>query len=71
VRLFRVGLLVTLIAAALIGVLWVTDVIPQGELDSVAGKAFGVIAIVFLAAFVWRVVRGRASVYDHTDQPVP
>jgi hypothetical protein len=70
-RLFRVGLLVTLIAAALVGVLWVTDIIPKGELGSVAGKTFGVIAIAFVAAFVWRVLRGRASVYDHTDQPVP
>jgi len=71
VRIIRVGLLVALIAAAVIGVLWVTEVVPASEIGGVAAKTFGSIAIIFAAAFAWRAVRGRTSVLDETDQPVP
>ena len=70
-RQIRVALLCALIAAALIGVLWMTNAITSSQLASVAGMTFGSIAILFGAAFLWRVLRGRASVIDHTDQPVP
>jgi len=70
-RVIRAAILCALIAAALIGVLWVTDAITTSQLASVAGMTFGSIAILFGAAFLWRMIRGKTSVIDHTDQPVP
>jgi ABC-type nickel/cobalt efflux system permease component RcnA len=70
-RLLRVALLCAIIAAALIGVLWMTDAITADQMARVAGMTFGSIVILFGAAFLWRIVRGRSSVIDHTDQPVP
>ncbi|MGH7680055.1 MAG: hypothetical protein ACRENU_16420 [Gemmatimonadaceae bacterium] len=70
-RLVKLAVLTTILAAAIIGVLWITDVIPRAELGAVLWKTYGVLGIIFGTAFVWRGIQGRTSVPDHTDQRVP
>jgi type IV secretory pathway VirB2 component (pilin) len=70
-RLVKVVVLTTLLAVVVIGVLWVTGVLPRAELASVAAKTFGALGIIFAAAFVWKGIQGRTNVPDHTDQRVP
>ena len=67
----KLGLLVSLIAAASLAILWILGVIPRSEVGDVALKTFGVIAVIVVTAGIWRGVRGRADVVDKTDQPVP
>lgn len=70
-RILKVGVLCMLAAAAILGVLVMTEVVPTTQLGSVASMTFGSIAILFGAAVAWRAVRGRTDIPDHTDQPVP
>jgi multisubunit Na+/H+ antiporter MnhG subunit len=70
-RLVKVVVLTSLLALAVIGVLWVTDILPRADLGPVLGKTFGVLGIIFGVAFVWRGIQGRSNVPDHTDQRVP
>jgi hypothetical protein len=70
-RLVKVLILSSILAVAVIGILWMTDVIPPGQFGSVAAKTFGVLGIIFGAAFVWRAVAGRTNIPDRTDQRVP
>lgn len=67
----KIGLLVSLIAAAALAILWILELIPRAELGNIALKTFGVIAVVLAVAAIWRSVRGRADAPDKTDQPVP
>lgn len=70
-RLVKLTILTSVLAAAVIGILYVTDVIPPGQFGSVAAKTFGVLGIIFGAAFVWRAVQGRTNIPDRTDERVP
>ena len=70
-KLVRLLILSSVLAAAVIAILYVTDVIPPGQFGSVAAKTFGVLGILFGAAFVWRAVHGRTNIPDRTDQRVP
>ena len=67
----KLGLLVSLIAAASIAILWILEVIPRSALGDISLKTLGVIAVLLAASVIWRSVRGRADVADKTDQPVP
>jgi hypothetical protein len=70
-KLARVLILSSVLAAAVIGILRVTDVIAPGQLGNVFSKTYMVIGIIFGAAFVWRGVQGRTNIPDRTDQRVP
>ena len=67
----KLGLLVSLIAAASLAILWILEVIPRSKLGDISLKAFGVIAVLLVASVIWRSLRGRADVADKSDQPVP
>jgi len=67
----KLGLLVSLIAAAALAILWILEIVPRAQLGGIALKTFGVIVVLLAAGAIWRTVRGRADVPDKTDQPVP
>ncbi|HEY9230471.1 MAG TPA: hypothetical protein VIP11_27715 [Gemmatimonadaceae bacterium] len=67
----KLGLLVSIIAAAALAILWILDVIPRSEVGDIALKTLGVIAVIMVSAAIWRGVRGRADAPDRSDQPVP
>ena len=67
----KLGLLVSLVAAASIAILWILGVLPSSAIGNVSLKTLGVIAVLLAASVIWRLVRGRADVADKSDQPVP
>ena len=70
-KLLKVAALCTILASALISLLWVADIIPSARGAEVTIKTFASLAIIFAAAFSWKLVRGRAHVPDRHDQRVP
>jgi hypothetical protein len=70
-RVIKVWLLIALLAGAILGVLWMTEVIPPGDVGDLAGKIFGAILMLGLAHFAWAALRGRTDLPDSTDKPVP
>lgn len=70
-QVVKIWLLVLLVAAAVLGVLAVTDILTGQDLRDATRMT--VLAIVVLASihYAWTVVRGRANPADHTDRPVP
>jgi hypothetical protein len=67
----KLGLLVSIIAAASLAILWILGVLPRAEVGDVALKTFAVLGVIMVAVGIWRGVRGRADAPDKTDQPVP
>lgn len=70
-QLIRVGALCQLIAAVTFGALWLSGILTRSQALQGWATAFGVIGLFFLAAYIWRLVRGNVNQPDHTDQPVP
>ena len=70
-QVVKIWLLVLLVAAAVLGVLAVTDILAGQDLRDATRMT--VLAIVVLASvhYAWTVMRGRANPADHTDRPVP
>ena len=67
----RLWFLITLVAAAVLTILWINGVIPGGEIGGIALKTFASLAVLVIASVAWKAVRGRSTVHDSSDQPVP
>jgi hypothetical protein len=67
----RLWFLILLVAAVILAILWIMEVIPGTEIGGIALKTFGALAVLLVASVAWRIVRGRSNVPDSTDQPVP
>jgi hypothetical protein len=67
----RLWFLLILVAAAVLAILWINGIIPGAEIGGVALKTFGSLAVLVAASAAWRALRGKRSIHDSTDQPVP
>jgi hypothetical protein len=70
-RLAKLGALGALLVATCLGLLWITEAVPRDQLEDVALKALGAVAILVVAGFAWSAIRGRGAGADTTDKPVP
>ena len=67
----KLALVCVALAVAIIGLLFVTDVISLDQLGGIAVRALGAIGIIFLLAIVLRSVLAGREVRDESDQRVP
>jgi hypothetical protein len=67
----KLALACVALAVAIIGLLFVTDVISLDQLGGIAVRALGAIGIIFLLAIVLRSVLAGREVRDESDQRVP
>lgn len=70
-KVVKVWLLAGLVAAAVLGVLWATDVLVGDDLSRAARTTLTAILILALAHYAWTVIRGHGPGPDRTDKPVP
>jgi hypothetical protein len=70
-RVLKIWLLALLIAATVLGLLSVTDVLVGSDLRAAARMTVLAIIVLASAHYAWSVLRGRANPADHTDKPVP
>ena len=70
-KLLKVAALCTILASALIALLWIADILPGARVAEVTLRTFASLGIIFVAAFAWKLVRGRVNVPDRRDQRVP
>lgn len=70
-RTAKLGAVAALIVLTALALLWVTEFIPRSEIANAAPKAFGAIAILFLAGVAWSVLRGNPAERDETDKRAP
>lgn len=70
-KVMKVWLLAGLTAAAVLGVLWATDVLVGDDLARAARMTLTAILILGLAHYAWTVIRGHGPGPDRTDKPVP
>ena len=71
VQIVKLSLMAAVIIGAVIGVLWATEVVARDDITQIALAAFSGLAVLVLAGFALRGLRGSAQQPDETDRPVP
>ena len=69
--LLKIGLAGAVIIAAILGLLWITEMVPADEIGRIATWSFGGLIILILAALALRMIRGDAAPRNESDHPVP
>ena len=70
-RAIKFGALSSLLVAAVLALLWVTEAMPRSDVADMAPKAFGAIVVLVLTGVLLTALRGDARTPDNTDKPVP
>ena len=67
----KLGIAGAVLIAGALGLLWLTDILPQEQLGTVATWAFGGLLIILIAALALHLMRGNTQQRDQTDRPIP
>jgi hypothetical protein len=70
-RAAKIGAVAALVVLTGLALLWVTEAVPRADIQDMAPKALGAVAVLVLAGILWSVLRGGAGARDDTDKPVP